>query len=40
VSGWQALGATHLSVNTMGMGLASPQAHIDTLRRVKDVLGV
>ncbi len=38
--GWRALGATHLSVNTMGMGLASPQAHIDALRRAKDALGV
>ena len=36
----RALGATHLSVNTMGMGLASPQAHIDALRRAKDALGV
>jgi probable F420-dependent oxidoreductase len=37
---WRALGATHLSVNTMGAGLASPQAHIEALRRVKDALGV
>jgi probable F420-dependent oxidoreductase len=38
--GWRALGATHLSLNTMGMGLASSQAHIDTLRRAKEALGV
>jgi probable F420-dependent oxidoreductase len=36
--GWRALGATHLSVNTMG--LASPQGHIDALRRAKEALGV
>jgi probable F420-dependent oxidoreductase len=38
--GWRELGATHLCVNTMGAGLASPQDHIDALRRVKDALGV
>jgi probable F420-dependent oxidoreductase len=38
--GWRALGATHLCVNTMGAGLASPQDHIEALRRVKDALGV
>ena len=38
--GWRALGATHLSLNTMGMGLASPQGHIDSLRRAKDALGL
>lgn len=37
---WRSLGATHLGVNTMGAGLASPQAHIDTLRRVKNALGI
>ena len=37
---WRALGATHLGINTMGAGLASPQAHIDALRRVKEALGV
>jgi probable F420-dependent oxidoreductase len=37
---WRALGATHLCVNTMGARLASPQAHIDALRQVKEVLGV
>jgi probable F420-dependent oxidoreductase len=37
---WRSLGATHLCVNTMGAGLASPQDHIDALRRVKDALGV
>lgn len=37
---WRGLGATHLGVNTMGAGLASPQAHIDMLRRIKNSLGV
>ncbi len=33
VEAWRALGATHISVNTMNAGLDSPQAHIDTVRR-------
>lgn len=37
---WRDLGATHLGVNTMGAGLASPQSHIDALRRAKDALGL
>jgi hypothetical protein len=28
-------GATHVSVNTMGAGLASPDAHIDAIRQFK-----
>jgi probable F420-dependent oxidoreductase len=40
VEGWRKLGATHLAVNTMDYKLASPQAHIDTLRRVKSALGI
>ncbi|MCC7449674.1 MAG: LLM class F420-dependent oxidoreductase [Anaerolineae bacterium] len=40
VEAWRSLGATHLGVNTMGIGLANPQAHIDMLRKVKDRLGV
>jgi len=35
---WQALGATHMGVNTMGAGLASPRDHIDAIRRVKEAL--
>jgi hypothetical protein len=35
---WQAIGATHLGVSTMGAWLASPQAHIDALWRAKEVL--
>ena len=33
---WKAVGATHLSVNTMGAGLSSPSGHIDALRRFKE----
>jgi hypothetical protein len=35
---WQALGATHLAVNTMGIGLASPAAHIEAIRRFKEAI--
>jgi probable F420-dependent oxidoreductase len=38
VDGWRALGATHMGVNTMGAGLASPEEHIAALRQVKAVL--
>jgi probable F420-dependent oxidoreductase len=30
---WKALGATHVSLNTMKAGLATPQAHIEAIRR-------
>jgi probable F420-dependent oxidoreductase len=36
--GWRELGASHLCVNTMGLGLASPEEHVETLRRVKSAL--
>ena len=36
---WRALGATHLSVNTMGAGLASLRDHVEALRRVKEAIG-
>lgn len=32
VSRWQAIGATHLCVNTMGAGYSSLHAHLDTLQ--------
>ena len=32
------LGVTHLSVNTMGAGLSSPQGHIDAIRRFKETI--
>jgi probable F420-dependent oxidoreductase len=31
LEGWRELGATHISVNTMGMGLESPRAHIEMI---------
>lgn len=37
---WRDLGATHLSINTMNMGLRSPQEHIETIQRVYDELGI
>ena len=36
---WRKLGATHLSVETMGVGFTTPQEHIDALHRVKTALG-
>jgi probable F420-dependent oxidoreductase len=33
--GWRDLGATHIGVNTMGMGLASPDEHIKAIERFK-----
>jgi probable F420-dependent oxidoreductase len=35
---FEAAGATHLSVNTMGSGFASPQQHLDALRRFIEVV--
>lgn len=37
---WRALGATHLTVNTMGAGLAAPRDHLEVLHQVKEALGV
>ncbi|MBI2706059.1 MAG: LLM class F420-dependent oxidoreductase [Actinobacteria bacterium] len=37
---WRDAGATHLSVNTMGAGLGSVGAHLDTLAQVADALGL
>ena len=36
---WRSLGATHISVNTMNAGLRSPQEHVETIARYKEVLG-
>jgi probable F420-dependent oxidoreductase len=33
--GWRALGATHISINTMGAGLTSAGEHIEVIRRYK-----
>jgi len=35
---WQALGATHMGVNTMGLGFTSLDEHLDALRRVREAL--
>jgi probable F420-dependent oxidoreductase len=36
VKAWKQLGATHLTVNTMKAGLATPAAHLEALRRFRD----
>lgn len=38
VEAWQALGATHLTVNTMGAGLTWPQGHIGAIRSFKEAI--
>ena len=35
---WKGLGATHITVNTMKAGLASPGAHISEIRRFKEAV--
>lgn len=37
VEGWRDLGATHVTLNTMNAGFASPQAHLDAVRRFREV---
>ncbi len=39
LAGWRDLGATHISVNFMGAGFATPQQHIGALGRVRALLG-
>jgi probable F420-dependent oxidoreductase len=39
VKAWRDVGADYLCVNTMRAGLTSPQAHIDAIRRFKEVGG-
>jgi probable F420-dependent oxidoreductase len=38
VEAWRDLGATHLSVNTMGAGLESPRDHIEAIRRFREAV--
>ena len=38
VQEWQAAGATHLSFNTMSSGLATPQEHIQAIRKFADAV--
>jgi len=35
---WEQLGATHVSINTMGAGLHAADGHVEALRRVKEAL--
>jgi probable F420-dependent oxidoreductase len=37
---WKELGATHLSINTMGFGLKSPGEHIKMIEQLYDELGL
>jgi probable F420-dependent oxidoreductase len=37
---WRKIGATHLAVNTMGAGLGSVDAHLETLASCAEALGV
>lgn len=36
---WRKLGATHIGINTMKAGLASPQAHIEAIKHFKAAVG-
>ena len=36
---WRALGATHLAVDTMRAGFATPKAHMDAIKSFREVLG-
>jgi probable F420-dependent oxidoreductase len=36
--GWRALGATHISLNTMGAGFNSPGEHIEAIRHYKEAI--
>lgn len=38
--GWQMVGATHLALNTMGSGLATPDSHLSALRRFAEAMGI
>jgi hypothetical protein len=38
IEDWETLGATHISYNTMGAGLSSPQDHIDAIRHFSEVI--
>jgi probable F420-dependent oxidoreductase len=38
VEAWKALGANYLAVNTMGAGLATPQDHINAIRRFREAI--
>src|SRR5215471_3402255 len=40
VQGWEAVGATHLSVSTGGKAFQTPQEHLEALRRFKHEVGL
>ena len=35
---WWSMGATHMGVNTMGLGFTSPDQHLDVLRRFMETV--
>jgi probable F420-dependent oxidoreductase len=37
---WESMGATYLSINTMGAGFDTPQKHMDGLRKVAEAFGL
>lgn len=37
-NGWRDLGATHITINTMGAGYTSPAQHIEAIRRYKEAV--
>jgi probable F420-dependent oxidoreductase len=36
--GWRELGATHISINTMGAGFKSPREHVDAISRYQEAI--
>ncbi len=38
ITEWQAAGATHFSINTMGCGFATPAQHLAALRRFAELM--
>ena len=38
IAAWRELGASHVTLNTMGAGLSSPDDHMDAIRRFKETL--
>ncbi len=37
---WQQLGATHISINTMGFGISEPRGHIEMIKTLYEELGL
>jgi alkanesulfonate monooxygenase SsuD/methylene tetrahydromethanopterin reductase-like flavin-dependent oxidoreductase (luciferase family) len=37
---WVAVGATHITINTMGIGLDTPQKHIEAIRKFAQEMGI